>query len=261
MRRPRLQWTIRRIMIAVAVLGTGAWAFAEYQRNGLYYAAGWWAAECELWRGEATIYTLFTRIGLADTCNIDRGTGLPVRGLSCCRHVIGDSERVKGHNDHIAQYIRWNGLPRNTFKPWVRELLDLYHYFDGRSLRDVPLRLLVDGPAIVSPDGRHSVRLVQRAKDTVCTFDSRRVVIYAGNVVLHEHFAHFEKGDSDLLWGPKGSRFAVIRSVCEKKEHYVAYDLRTGSRLREESWHEWKRRDEWSKANPHEYRSPIATED
>jgi hypothetical protein len=261
MRRPRLQWTIRRTMIAVALVAMGVWAFAEYQRNGLYYAAGWWAAECELWRGEATIYRKFLEIGLGDTSNIDRDTGLPIRGLSCCKDVFGDSERVNGHNDHIAQFVRWNGLPRNTFKPWERELFDLYHYFDGRSLREVPLRLLVDGPAVVSPDGKQSVRLVQRAKDAVCPSDSRRVVIYAGNVVLHEHFAHFEKGDSELLWGPEGSRFAVIRSVCEKKENYVAYDLQTGSRLREESWHEWKRRHERLKANSHEYRSPIATED
>ena len=100
----------------------------------------------------------------------------------------------------------------------------LYHYFDEQSLREVPLQLLVDARAIVSPDGRHSVRLVQRAKDAVCRFDSRRVVISAGTVELHEHFAHFEKGDSELLWGPEGSRFAVIRSVFAKKEHYVAYD-------------------------------------
>ncbi len=105
------------------------------------------------------------------------------------------------------------------------------------------------------------MRLVQRAKDAVCPFDSRRLVISAGNVVVDEHFAPFEKGDSELLWGPEGSRFAVIRSVCAKKEHYAAFDLQTGSRLREESWHEWKRRDERVKANPHEYRSPIAMDD
>ena len=126
MRRPFLRWTIRRIMIAVALVGVGAWAFAEYQRNGQYYAAGWWAAGCELWRGQATIYTQFTGIGLGDTCNIDRDTGLPVRGLSCCRVVIGDLERVNGHNDHIAQYYmsleRLSSVNHAFANRWEREL-------------------------------------------------------------------------------------------------------------------------------------------
>jgi len=246
-------------MIAVVVVGVGAWAFAEYQRNGIYYAAGWWDAECELWRGEATIYWGLLGIGLGDTCYIDRDTGLPVCGLSCCTPRTGDSARVKGHNDHIAQYVRWHGLPKNTLKPWEQELFDLYRYFDDRSRTNVPTRLLVGGPAVVSPDGRNSVRLVDGAKDAGIPYNSRRVVITAGNVVLHQYYAHFKKGDSDLFWGPEGSRFAVIRSVHEKREHYVAYDLRTGRHLRDESWHEWKRLEERTKANPFEYRSPLAT--
>jgi hypothetical protein len=257
MRLPRLRFTIRRTMIAVAVLGVGAWAIAEYQRNGTYYAAGWWDAELELRRGEATIYWVGGLV-MGDICNIDPDTGLPMRGRSGCVIRTGDSEWVKGHNDHIAQYIRWHGLPENTLKPWARELFNLYGYFDDRSRNDVPSRLLAGGATVVSPDGRNSVRLVAGVKDDGSPGDWLWVIITAGNVVLDNGYIRPAKGDFDLLWGPEGSRFAVIRSVYEKREHYVAYDLRTGRHLRDESWDEWRLRTERARANPSKYRAPIA---
>jgi hypothetical protein len=231
----RQRLIIRRMTLALAIVGVGAWAFAAYMQDATYYASGWWAAECELWRGEATIYTGLLGFGLGDNCYIDRDTGLPIFGLACCTPRPGDGERVTGHNDHIAQYIRWHGLPKNTFKPWERELFDLYHFCDERSRVALPTKLLAGGPAVVSPDGRSSLRLVVDAKCAGIPEKHRRVVISAGKFVLREHYAHFEKGDSDLFWGPEGSRFAVVRSVFQKKEHYVAYDLRTGRHLREES--------------------------
>ncbi len=142
----------------------------------------------------------------------------------------------KGHNDHIAQYIRWHGLPENTLKPWEKELFNLKRYFDERSRMSLPARLLPDGPAVVSPKGSSNVRLVEGVKGAESPDCSRQVMIGDGNVVLHNWFAHFEKGESDVLWGPDGSPFVVIRSVSENKEHYVAYDLRTGRHLRDESW-------------------------
>jgi hypothetical protein len=262
MRVPPLWFTIRRMMIAIAVVGVGAAALVLYQRNTTYYASGWWEAGRELWRGEATIYDFdggYTST-VGDFCCFDRDTGLPIHGVGWSYGMQrGGCERVHGHNDRIAQYIRWHGLPKNTLKPWQQELFDLYRYFDDRSRTDVPTRLLAGGPAVVSPDGRNSVRLVEGAKDAEIPYNSRTVVITAGNVVLHQYYAHLEKGESDLLWGPEGSRFAVIRSVYQQREHYVAYDLRTGWELRDESWHESKRLEERARANPFEYRSPIAT--
>jgi hypothetical protein len=228
------------MMIAVAVVGVSTWAFAEYQRNGTYYAAGWWDAECELWRGDATI-TWGGGLVMGDICNIDLETGLPTRMRSGCVSRRGDSEWVKGHNDRIAQHIRWHGLPKNTLKPWEQDLFNLHRYFDDRSGTDVPSRLLAGGPAAVSPDGRNSVQLVAGVKDDGSQGDWLWVIITAGNVVLNKGFVRPDKCDSDLLWGPEGSRFAVIRSVYEKRAHYAAYDLRTGRHLRDESWDEWKR--------------------
>jgi hypothetical protein len=257
MRLPRFRFTIKRMMIAVAVLSIGAWAIAEYQRNGTYYAAGWWDAELELWRGEATIYWVGGLV-MGDVCNIDPDTGLGMRARSGCVNRTGDSDWVRGHNDHIAQYIRRHGLPENTLKPWAQELFNLYDYFDDRSRTDVPSRLFAGGAAIVSPDGRNSVRLVAGVKDDGSPGDWLWVIITAGHVVHDKGYIRPEKGDFDLLWGPEGSRFAVIRSVSEKREHYVAYDLRTGRHLRDETWDEWKLSRGRARAKPSEYRAPIA---
>jgi len=222
-------------MIAVAVLGVGICAFARYQRNWTHYARGWWDAERELWRGEATIYLEVLGIPVGDPCYIDRDTGLPEHSLSCCVVRTGGSERVKGHNDHIAQYIRWNGLPENSLKPWEKELFDLKRYFGDRSRTEAPKRLLAGGPAVVSPGGRNSVRLVAGVKRDLSPDALLEVVITAEHIVCRERYVPVDNGDSDLLWGPEGSRFAVIRSISEWSEKYAAYDLRTGRHLRAES--------------------------
>jgi len=235
-RLPRLRFTISWMMIAVAALGVASWAFARYQRWN-DYDSGWWEAECELWRGEVTIYK---SEGLTPgdicskmrnhICRIDQDTGLPVERIGGCLSEVGDDERTKGHNDHVAQYIRWHGLPKNTLKPWISELFNLARFFDDRSRIDVPKRLVPGGPALVSPDGRNSVRLVGGRRS-----DSLEVVITAGDVPLGNWYIRADMGDSDLLWGPEGSRFAVIRSITEYEEHYEAHDLRTGRHLRDES--------------------------
>jgi hypothetical protein len=230
------------MMIAVAVLGVASWAVARYERKWTYYASGWWEAERELWRGRATIYSggglALGDIVFGTVCNIDRDTGLPFARVFGCVIEEGDFERVRGHNDHIAQYIRWHGLPRNTLKQWEEDLFDLKRWFAVQSRAVAPKRVLAGGPALVSTDARNSVRPLAGAKDDGSQDESLKIVITAGNVVLADRYVRFgfEKGDSDLLWGPKGAQFAVIRSIFGDQEKYEAYDLRTGRHLRGERW-------------------------
>jgi hypothetical protein len=153
----------------------------------------------------------------------------------------GDPARVQGHNDHIQQYIRWHGLPRNTLLPWETELFNLKRYFDELSRETAPTRLHAGGPAVVSPDGRNTVQPKAGVKDDGSPDESLRVVIAAGKVVLGDWYVHFGKGESDLLWGPRESWFAVIRSISPKTERYEAYDLRTGRSLRTETWYDGRR--------------------
>jgi hypothetical protein len=148
---------------------------------------------------------------------------------------------VQGHNDRVAQYIRWHGLPRNTLKPWEKELFNPRGFFNEQSRIDAPKRLLASGPPVVSPDARNSVRPVARANDQGIPDGPLSVVITEGNVRRGEWYVRLLKGESDLLWGPEGSRLAVIRSTSEFGEKYSAFDLRTGRHLRDESWYDGKR--------------------
>jgi hypothetical protein len=244
MRLPRPRFCISQMMVAVAVLGIGIALVARYPRGWTYYARGWWDAECELWQDSATIYEcgghrdLFT-----DSCRIDRKTGLPLNSLSGCVRSEGESERVQGHNDRIAQHIRWHGLPKNTFKAWEYELFFLKRFFDDRSRTNALQRLVPGGLAFSSPDGRNTVRPVTGDKNDRTHHSSLKVIIAAESVVLDEWYVRFDVGDSDLLWGLEGSRFVVIRSTSDKTEHYRAFNLRTGRFLREETWIEGRLRD------------------
>jgi hypothetical protein len=227
MHLPRARFTLRSTMIAVAIVGVASWAYVRYQ-HWTYYDSGWWEAERELWRGDATIYGS-AGLRRGDLCDVDQDTGLPVQSPGCVADLSYD-ERMKGHNDHIAQFIRWHGLPKNTLKPWEDELFNLAHFFDDNSKIEVPGHLDAGGPGLVSPDGRHRVRLV---KDATAK-DLQMVVITVGDKVVADWNVHTGVGAS-LQWGPRGSRFVVIRSITETGERYVAYDLTTGRHLRSES--------------------------
>jgi hypothetical protein len=240
MRLPRLRFSIRRMMITVAVVAISVWAYTRYSPGWPYYAGGWWDAGREIWRGEATIYSLGGLI-MGDVCLVDRDTGLPIRLTTGCVIGPGDRERVHGHNDHIQQYIRWHGLPGNTLKPWLNHLLDLKRFFDEQSHAEAPRRLFPGGSAVVSPDGTNSVRPIAGVKDDGSPSDSLKVIIAEGDLVLGDWYVRIGKGDSDLVWGPEGSRFAVVRSISEKTESYEAYDLRTGLLLCTETWDDKRR--------------------
>ncbi|HEV3166295.1 MAG TPA: hypothetical protein VGZ22_19880 [Isosphaeraceae bacterium] len=259
MRLPRFRLSLRGLIIAVAVAGIGMGVVSRCGPNWRYYVSGWWEAERELRQGKASIYQI-GGLRMGDICNLDQDTGLPIVMVCGCVIARGDEERVQGHNDHIEQYITWHGLPENTFKPWEKELFNLKSCFDDRSRKDPPKRLIVGGPALIAPDGKSSVRPVATVKDDGSPDNGLKVVIAAGNVKLDDWYVRWFEGVSDLQWGPAGSRFAVTRSTCEKSETYMAFDLRTGRLLREETWDEGKRRVD-PFANPDNPDTPPAPPD
>ena len=227
MRLPSLRFTIRRLMIVIALASAVCWAFVRYQRWS-YYDTGWWEAEREIWRGHVTLYGDCGHFK-GEICCVDEEMGLPVR-LGGCLVPIGYDERARGHNDHVKQYIRWNGLPKNSLKPWVRELFHLARYFEERSCLGPPVRLFACGPPVTSPHKNNGVRLM-----TPRTPDFLRVAIFAGSNILGNLVMPSESGECDLVCGPDGSRFVVLRSFRDDKVHHMAGDLRTGEFLCSES--------------------------
>jgi hypothetical protein len=241
MRLGRVQFTVRRLLIVVAVLTVVTWAQMREGAGWKDYAEGWWLAEHELRRGEASIYAIAGR-ELDDEVGIDRETGLHVTWFHTGFCALGNRdqgvhERVQGHNDHVRQYILFHGLPPNSLKQWEPELFALRDFFDARSQQNSPVPLLASGTVIVSPDGKNSVRPVARLDDRGVPDGPLWVVIGDRTSTLGECCVRSLKGKSDLLWGPRNSRFAVIRSTSQFGEKYSAIDLRTGRILRQESWY------------------------
>jgi hypothetical protein len=237
MRLPRIRFTLRSMMVAVMLLGLVSWASARYQCWS-YFDTGWWEAEREIWRGDVTIYRELKLVCFPDhILEIDRDTGLLVTWIRGTAGQVQEAERITGHNDHVAEYIRSNALPKNSLKPWEEELFNLARFFDDRSQHDAPTRLLAGGAAVVSPDGRNSVRLVRGVLEVEGGLPFVCLEIAADRGVLKS--ASFPRlvdtdDDIDLLWGPDGSRFVVIRSRAVGTENYVACDLRTGRSFRDE---------------------------
>jgi hypothetical protein len=230
MRLPRIRFTIRWMMCLVAILAVASCAYARYQR-WTYYDSGWWEAESELWRGDVTIYAPSGYCS-DDECNIDRATGLPICRVGYYRYYrVGDEQRTKGHNDHIAQYIRWHGVPKKTFKAWETELFNVERFFEGQSRIEAPKPLTAQSPELVSPDPTYRVRLVRDLSKPDGGWWN--IFITAGDVVHHDSSFVFGDPPFHLVWGPEGSRFAVIRSITSYGADYLAYDLATGRML---SW-------------------------
>jgi hypothetical protein len=151
--------------------------------------------------------------------------------------------RGAGHDERISAYINAHGLPSNSFKKYESDLFDLRGFFDRESKAHQPARLKMGDALLKSPDGRYSIRAVEKAvkRDDSTPATELYVVIASDGAPerLLEMFWH--ESVTELLWGPKGSRFAVVRckTAATPDDYfscfYLAVDLERGEFLREES--------------------------
>ena len=229
MRPARIRFSVRRMMLAVAVLGVATWVLSSYPTGWTHYVSGWCDAERALRRGKAVIYKLDGLFSVSSVIHcVDRDTGLPVQWFtvpSCGLAYNGECEWAKGYNDHVAQYVRWHGPPKNSFKPWENELFNLRRFFNDQSRTEAAKRLVAGKPGVVSPDGRYRVQPVAGLDERGVPNGSLWLDFSAGNVMLSDCFVRPFIGDSDLHWGPKGSPMVVVRSISGYGERYSAFDL------------------------------------
>ncbi len=169
---------------------------------------------------------------------VDRETGLYFTSFGCSidDEIIG---RVEGHNARIAESIREHGLPKNSFKPWEKELFGLAEYFERRSRTAKPTRLTVGGPAVRSPDGKFVVKLVERRYEVPAELKiqpAQRPCILVGEQETESNRIWFPPNDPELIWGPEGSWFAVLKGKTSKGDRTVfeAIDLRDMRTIRDE---------------------------
>jgi hypothetical protein len=231
---------LKGLTVAIAALLAAGWGedpvdgIENTQRYRAAYAEGRREASRELREGRPTVYTCGLRMALE---NLDRETGLPYRAIAGC--IIDDEiiGRARGHNERIAEHIKAHGPPSSSFKPWEKELFGLKAYFNERLQVATPQPLDADGPALRSPDGRYSVRAVKVTSEEKGRRKSERMAVEVRtNGVAHEpEMVWLGDGPLNLLWGPEGSAFAVLRQSGGPSPAYLALDLRRGVWLRWEA--------------------------
>jgi hypothetical protein len=94
------------------------------------------------------------------------------------------------------------------------------------------MRLTLNGSALKSIEGKYAIRLVKVTEDYYDgTVRDEPAVIVSVNgadraplLVFNEHL--------DVVWGPKDSGFAVIRSSRDDGSSYMAVELKRGKCLR-----------------------------
>jgi hypothetical protein len=190
-------------------------------------------AEEELRTGEASIWTYGTPSFTSFFEFLDRETGLYRCSFGC---VIDDElvGRVEGHNARIAEYVRDHGPPKNSFKPWEKELFGLKEYFETRCRTERPIRLNAGGLPTVSADGKYSVKLVMRPDRTLKGLPTESIWIAVGEQDVESRRTPILMKDAELFWGPKGSSFAVLRGQrgSGTNKSYMALDLRDVKTIR-----------------------------
>jgi hypothetical protein len=206
-------------------------------------------AEEELKENKARIWTFGLNHSLLVE-HLDRESGLYYSSFGC---VIDDDivGRVKGHNARIAESIRDNGVPKNSFKPWDKELFGLAQYFEIRSRTEKPVRLTMNGPSARSPDGKFVVKLVKhdllhelseppaangeppaKPDETI----KPTPFLLVGEQDVQANWIWFFGEEPELVWGPKDSWFAVLRVKSRTGDvpDFVAVDLRGKREIRHE---------------------------
>ena len=96
--------------------------------------------------------------------------------------------------------------------------------------------MIVGGPTVRSPDSAYSIRPVRSRfeKDDGTQGNVLGIDVGEGSRFHPVQNILWDEGETEMLWGPSGSGFAVIRCRNARGDHFMALDLRRGQWLREE---------------------------
>jgi hypothetical protein len=190
--------------------------FAEIRATPEYRLAhreGRSEARAALESGQARLLS-YGLLGMAD---LDPETGLAVVPISGCVVTAEILGRTEGNNEAVRDWVKRRGPAPNALLRWTEELSDLPAFFARRSKAGAAIPLKIGGPTLTSPDGRFTLRQVAVRVDRGSPPDVRKVITVGLEVSEREAFREVLTDDwgdglTDLVWGPPGAPFAVIKS-------------------------------------------------
>jgi hypothetical protein len=161
-----------------------------------------------------------------DNWLLDRETGLNIWSTGCCPDK-GMEGYIRGYNLMVHRYIRRKGYPLNSRKKWEDVLFNLNSYFDKRAQSERPMRLSVNGPPIVAPDGKTLLYLKSRKDFPGFRYDMQ----WEPDRTCSLWPISPQNNCVECFLGPPGSDLILFRGVAEHQEEKDltgAFDMRTG---------------------------------
>ncbi len=223
-------------MMGFCLVLTGAGPGDQSPEYHAGYEKGRKEADAELAAGGATMYAF----GLLHD-SLDRETGLLYKAIAGC--VVDDQirGRASGHNDRIAESIKEDGLPRNSFKRWEKELYNLEGTFQARAVGGRPRELTAGGPAVESPNGKFTIRLRELPEADRPRPEMRHALVVTEGGADRAEPQNEGWGDArktEFVWGPEGSGLAFFRRSQfppdqPEERVFSAFDLRSGHWVRQ----------------------------
>jgi hypothetical protein len=163
----------------------------------------------------------------------DDSTGFPLYEIAGC--VVNDSifGYSYGYKSRLREWLRSNGIPRWSRKPWLGQVRSAAELFASMSATAVPTRLDPnDDSVFVSPDGKWTILVAPPEAGTRVRLT---IVDSVGSTKSPDPLWGGDVSFVDLCWGPIGSDVVAIRRRDIRLNHErsdttsleVMLDLRT----------------------------------
>ena len=183
------------------------------------YHHGWLDAEKDLLANKACYYySGGLRMSLLD---VDTSTGLLMKGNFSCLVTPEQVQYGIGYNDKVTLNIIRNGLPVNSKKRWLGEIMEPKHFFKEQKRENKAITVQLNGSAIYSPDSVYSIKLVEmeeRFQGWMKPVDSDSTSSNIQNRLVY-NYDNCKK--AEIVWGPEASELVIVKF---KKTYYV-FDL------------------------------------
>jgi hypothetical protein len=216
--------------VKIEVLPDGDDGFGETRAAPGYKAAYLKArdeADASLRDGRARLFS-YGMLGMSD---LDPETGLAEVSIAGC--VVGEDilGRAEGNNIRVRDWIKEHGPTPNSLVRWKDELSDLPAFFAAKAKVGAAVQLGIGGPKLTSPDGQYTLRQIasqvkKGLPPAVRTVTTVGLEVSERGVVRKLLTDDWGDGLTDLVWGPTGAPFAVVRTRGEGSLGFQILHLR-----------------------------------